>query len=145
MKQTSEIRYIFIFSVTLFPELLISCFDAQQKGISILLLYPRMACNNVYLSLCYCFVSRQHVSMVMGVLRTTIVLITRRTTKETLTHPLHTKLMELRNHILAGGSNFRFVTLRELEIMPGYTSYGLLGEHGKYESCIMVSLEWLQL
>ena len=80
--------------------------------------------------------------MVMGVLRATIVLVTRRTltttVEDAMKNTLDTKLMEVRNHMLAGGSNFRFVTLRELELMPGYTSYGLLGEHGKYESCIMV-------
>jgi hypothetical protein len=87
--------------------------------------------------MCMC---RQHVSVVMDVLRATIVLTTRRAVTEA-DDSLGARLMDLRNHILAGGSAFRFVTLRELEIMPGYSSYGLLGEHGKYESCIMVSKE----
>lgn len=93
------------------------------------------------MSIIYHVVFRQHVSMVMGVLRATIILVSRRTPSSSevaLTDSLHSKLMELRNHILAGGSSFRFVTLHELKIMPGYTSHGLMGEHGKYESCIMV-------
>lgn len=79
---------------------------------------------------------RQHVSVVMAVLRASVLLLSRRQLVED--DALHAKLMELRNHILSGGNTFRFVHLKELELMPGYNSYGLLGEHGKYESCIMV-------
>ena len=80
---------------------------------------------------------REHVSTVMDVLRNTLIVVTRRTTcTEDMT--LNEKMMELRNHIICGGSTFRFVPLKDLGLLPGYSSYGFLGEHGKYESCIMV-------
>lgn len=92
-------------------------------------------CNDIECVNCL----RQHVPVVMGVLRSTVVLLTRRHVVEK-DDMMYAKMMELRNHILCGSNTFRFVTLKELELTPAYNSYGLLGEHGKYESCIVVSI-----
>jgi hypothetical protein len=78
--------------------------------------------------------------MVMDVLRAATIIVSRRAFTEVDDY-LSTRLTELRNHMLAGGSSFRFVTLKELGIVAtgGFSSHGLFGEHGKCESCILVS------
>lgn len=75
----------------------------------------------------------------MRVLRATVVLTTRADITDA-NDSLCTKMAELRNYLLSGGKTLRFVTLKELGVESGFSSYGLLGEHGKYESCVMVRI-----